>query len=86
MSAIIAEDTTQTELSLADTYLIENADGAIRKVVYRKHLLDTQWWNESFYPVLERYTEQALKNRTTFRCFVAEAESAGYKIYQLTQL
>ena len=86
MSAIITEDTTQTELSLADTYLIENADGAIEKVVYRKHLLDTQWWNKSFYPVLERYTEQALKNRATFRRFVAEAESAGYKIYQLTQL
>ena len=86
MSAIITEDTTQTELSLADTYLIENADGAIEKVVYRKHLLDTQWWNKSFYPVLEQYTEQALKNRATFRRFVAEAESAGYKIYQLTQL
>ena len=86
MGAIITENTTQTELSLADTYLIENADGAIEKVVYRKHLLDTQWWNESFYPVLEQYTEQALKNRATFRRFVAEAESAGYKIYQLTQL
>ena len=74
---------TKGELTINDSYLIEEKEGNARlKIAYRKNLAEElKLLDEEAFADIEEP-----KNINKFRELVVKADRKGYRIYQLTRL